>query len=560
MSTTGKISLYLCFFLMICYVSAFAQDQPDEFNQESGETIKGEVIINKNLKIELPPAPRNFEKVPPPATNGQETNTLSYEFKDFQFDLKDIPTRLRVLKLKEEPLTTFTGNYIKLGFGNYFTPYLDLGLNSNANRNGYYGMQLRHLSSQYGPVDKENSGDSHNTINLFGKYTGKQASVSGQLGYNREMVHFYGYDPGLEVNNDTIKQVINDVKAGIEVKSTNVESPLKFGLYGNVAYLKDRYSAKETVARLGVNGSYMLDERLIAKLSLGGTFMGYSNPENINRTLVRMLPSFQFKTGDLTINAGIRVAYSDDTLDNKSSTRLFPVANIAYQLTANISAYGGIEGDVDEVSYHALVKENPYLAAHVGAANTIKNMELKAGLRGNLIEYLAFDAGIKVGTYKNMYFFLNDPVSPNFFDVVYDKGTTNVFNAFATLSYNRSKDMGSELQLSYSGYGTDKIDEAWQKPKFEFNFNFWYLIYDKVRVSTDIYALSGIKSLNYQNGEPIVVKLDPALDVNLNLTYFLSKRYSVFLNFNNIFNSKYSYYYRYPSRGLLVMVGLSANF
>ena len=560
MSKTQTISF--CFFLILMACGSYlkAQNQQQNVPPAEDDAIKEEVIINKDLKIELPPAPRNFEKVPPPAPNDKQSDNITYDYKDFEFDLKDIPTRLRVLKLKEEPLQAFSGNYIKLGFGNYFTPYLDLGLNSTVNKYGYYGVQLRHLSSKNGPVDKENSGDSHNDVSLFGKYTGKQASVAGYLGYNREMAHFYGYAPGTEVDKDSIKQVLNDVKAGIEIKGTNAESPLQYGLYGNVAYIKDRFSAKETLAKLGVNGSYLIDERLVANLTLDGTFMGYHNPRSINRTLVKMLPSFRFVIGDLAINAGIRVAYSDDSLDNKSNTKLFPVATVAYKLTKTITAYGGIDGDVDEVSYHSLVKKNPFLAEHVDVANTVKNMEFNAGLRGTLLQYLVFDAGFSVGSYKNMYFFLNDPAAPSRFDVVYDQGNTSLLKAFATLSYNWSKDLGSSLHVQYAGYGTSQIDEAWQRPKFKFDFNFWYLIYDKVRLSADVYGLSGIKSLDYQSVEPTVVKLDAALDANLKIDYLLSEKYAVFLNFNNIFNNKYSYYYRYPSRGLLVMLGVSANF
>ena len=66
----------------------FAIDQQDLFTEE-GEIVEGEVIINKDLEIELPPAQRIFDKVPSDIFESSKESALNYQFKDFDIELED---------------------------------------------------------------------------------------------------------------------------------------------------------------------------------------------------------------------------------------------------------------------------------------------------------------------------------------------------------------------------------------------------------------------------------------------------------------------------------------
>jgi len=56
------------------------------------------------------------------------------------------------------------------------------------------------------------------------------------------------------------------------------------------------------------------------------------------------------------------------------------------------------------------------------------------------------------------------------------------------------------------------------------------------------------------------IALDPALDLNAKVDYFLSKKISAFLKFNNLLSSNYQLYLYYPVRGFQVMGGVSWSF
>ena len=552
------LKIYLTLIIALTgFSSAFAQE---ERPAEEGEVIEGEFEINKELEIVLPSAQRVFEKVPPSEFETKEVEPLQYSFGEFRPELPDITTRLRVLKLKTDKITVKPSSYIKLGFGNYLTPLIDIGINSGPNKTGNIGARLYFLGSNKGPVDKQNSGDSHTAVSLYGKHIGGKASISGELGYQRDAYHFYGYDTGIKVDRDTIKQAFNDLSLGINIKSHDITAPIRYSIFANAYSVSDKYDANELGFRTGLAGSYILNDEMGANLEISYLFNNYKNPNKINRSLFRIYPSFTFTLSDFSVVAGFKVATYNDTLNNKKNTRVFPSVKLVYDFSDNISAYGILDGDVEEVTFRGLIRENPYLNQNASVNHTLKSIDVNAGVKGSLAQYLGFDAGIQWVLYKNLYFYVNDTVSFNKFNVVYDEGTTSLFRFYGSLSYTRGQRFGGSLLLRYNGYTTGKIDKAWHRPKFETDISFWYNFYDKVKLYSDFFVLSGITAVDYRPDIPVVTTLSAVADLNLRVEYVFSDKYNMFISVNNIFSNNYQIYNRYRVRGLLAMVGLSVSF
>ena len=85
-----------------------------------------------------------------------------------------------------------------------------------------------------------------------------------------------------------------------------------------------------------------------------------------------------------------------------------------------------------------------------------------------------------------------------------------------------------------------------------------YNIYDKLLLQVDFIAQGGAKALDLEKKE--LVSLNGAVDLNAKANYFVSKQFSVFLNFNNMLSSKYQMYLNYPVRGFQVLGGVSWSF
>ena len=556
-----RISFKLGFvfiFLLLGIDPIIAQDE--DFIKDEGEVVEGEFLINKNLEIILPAAQRIFQKVRPDEINAKQTEPLQYTFKDYTPQLHDIRTRLRVLKLKDERFTSKPGSYLNLGFGNYLTPYLVAALNSGVNKDGYYGVKLRHLSSRNGPVDKDNSGDSHSGINLFGKYIGRKASISGDIGYERNGYHFYGYDTGTEVSKDSIEQSFNTINLGVTIRNSDAESPVQYTIYGRVYNITDSYSARESGIKTGIQSKFEINENMHAKLDLDFLFTSYKNPEQINRSLVRIYPSFVYNNSGLMLDIGLKVVNHNDTLNNKNNTQIFPSLKVAYDLTDDITAYGNLDGDVQEVTFKDIVNENPFVNSGLPIAHINKNLDIQIGIKGSLIQYLGFDVGIRSAIFKNMYFYVNDSFEFNKFNILYDQGNTSLFQGIISLSYFKSNVLGTTLSTRFNAYNTDELDKAWHRPKFELDYSFWYNFYDKVKLTADVFVLTGIEAVDFRGAEPMSNSLDAAIDLNVKVDYIISDKYAVFVSVNNLLNNNYQIYNRYPTRGLLAIVGLSVSF
>ncbi len=525
-----------------------------------GDVVEGEFIINKNLEITLPPAQRIVGQVPAEETDKRESEPLSYTFIRYNPKLPDITTRLRVLKLKDiTPKTTLPG-YVNIGFGNYLTPLVQAGFNTGVGKSSNYGIRFHHQSSTNGPVDKGNSGDGHTNLGIYGKSIGKTVSLDGNIAYNRDTYNFYGYEEGIEVSRDTIEQNYNTFRAGMVLANSQPETDVQYKAQAKFYQVNDKFDASELGIFGGVGADYELNDAMRVRLNLDMLFTFYRTDEKVNRSLIRIFPAFYYSAGGLTIDGGIKVVNHNDTLEYENSTRIFPSVIVSYDLTENITAYGAIDGDVDAFTFEKISTENPYVKAGLPLANTIRKFDLKAGLKGRLLQYIGFDAGVRSALYDNLYYYVNDSLEQNKFGIVYDEGTTALFQVFASLSYLKSDKLGSTLSIRLNGYSPGKVEKAWHRPAFELDYSLWYNFYDKVKIYTDIFAIGGIKALDQQTDPGSVVNLKGAMDLNLKIEYLLSEKLGVFISMNNLLNKKYELYYRYPTRGLLAIAGVSFNF
>jgi hypothetical protein len=111
------------------------------------------------------------------------------------------------------------------------------------------------------------------------------------------------------------------------------------------------------------------------------------------------------------------------------------------------------------------------------------------------------------------------------------------------------------LRGDYFHYSTTYVP---YRPTYRLAFNSSYSLYSKLLFNIDFLAQGGIKALDAQARK--TVTLDPALDMNVRIDYFVSKKISAFLKFNNLLSSSYQVYLYYPVRGFQVMGGVAWSF
>lgn len=543
--------------MAVIVVPASAQDVPAGQGRD-GEIEDLQIEIIKERQITLPPANRNFQKIPPRPAEQVPASVL-YDFREFNFQAPEVSPRIRPLRLRQESNSQTYGGYLSLGYGNYGSPYAEAFLNSGKDQRKLVGAHAWLKSSAKGPVDDKNSGSSTAGVSLYGKAFGDFLTASGKIGFENIGTHFYGYPLGEVVSRDAIRQSFNMFSLEGELSNTK-NTDFTYSLGGSFRYLDDHYAAKETDVDLAFRSAYKIDKLNSVEIRADYNIISRKD-ENIDpkpRSLFTAGGNYVFSPLDgLEVKAGLIVAYENDTLDSKD-IHVFPDVHATYSLSPTVDLVGSISGGVDEVSLHSLLRENWWLAPGVPIYHTNRLFEFLAGLNARLGNQVEVHAGLAAANLKNLYSFVNDPDDQSKFATVFDPGTVKRNNVYAALSYAQSEKAKFQVRGDFYTYTAGDLQEVWHRPTYRLSANAFYNVFDKILLSADLIMQGGMKALDQETAT--VVKLDGAFDLNAKAEYLFSDSFSFFVQLNNIVSNEYPLYYHYPVRGMQVMGGITWSF
>ncbi|MFM1931514.1 MAG: hypothetical protein RL226_817, partial [Bacteroidota bacterium] len=123
----------------------------------------------------------------------------------------------------EEKLQRLYRGYVRGGFGLYTTPLLDLYYMDERSRNGVWGFNFNHLSSQGGVALEDSIPDSFSTnkFGMWGRRYMSKHSIEGGLNWKRDAVNSYGFDPELyyDARIDNLQQRYNNLDSYVDLRS-----------------------------------------------------------------------------------------------------------------------------------------------------------------------------------------------------------------------------------------------------------------------------------------------------------------------------------------------------
>lgn len=540
-------------FLMILMIPALGQDNWEEDVNEL-EDVQVEIV--KDREIILPKASRSYEKVPPQPVVGNDED-LEYSFQNFNFEVPPLEFKLRPLKTKAEPLSKLYSGYLKAGFGNYVTPFAEGYFGNKRDKRYNYGIHLKHLSSAKGPIDEENSGVGVSSAELRGKIFGRKMALGSKVYYANRRNHYYGYDSSVSVDESDIRHDFNQLEVGISAES--VDTPIDYELDFDYKYINDNYYLKENEIQVGIGASGELGREGLLRFKSKMSFLnqGDSSFDQHNRLLVEVIPQYSFDISDFAITAGVNFTYANDTLGQLSDFRIYPAIEAKYKLSKDVQVNLTFGGNTIENSYRELSIHNAFIGADQPLYFTNKTFDAGINLTATLVSKLTLNTGLVYSTFKNRLFFLNDTLNMDQFKIVYDTGNASQTNIFARLNYLAGEKVNISLTGDYFVYGMDVLSEAWHRPQYSVGLSGNFNIYKKLLLRTNLTLLGGIKA---QNGIGEVITLDPVIDLGAQLEYLFSKRFSAFVEFNNILNQEYQLLNRYPVKGIQVLGGVSYSF
>ncbi len=533
------------------------QDRTWEKTQE-GEIENASFVVEKERQIELPVEARRFEKIPPVPVDQTSRQVLPYSFSMFFPEMNTLFIQNRALKLKDEPLDKLYGGTLNLGFGNYVTPYLDVDYFNKRENKYLIGVNATHLSSRNGPVDKQNSGNGYSKIKFTSKFfnPGFTGDVSAQ--YKRSFYHFYGYPEDVPIREDSIRRKFDHMSLQGHLGNNDQENEFDYDLKIGFDYFSDNFKSRESDVTLALKSGLELDDNMKFLLDGDINITNYKYEGNLSRNLIRVKPQIFYQYNEFDLTAGLNFVIQNDTLNSRGSVLLYPLIRVDYHLNDYFNMFLKFDGDLDKITFRDVANDNPYMVPGAPLLHTNKKFGLNWGIDGNILNMLNFTAGFSLSEYKDMFFYLNDSLNISNFNLLYDHQNTTLTNIYGELIFSRIKQYHLSLRADYFNYGTKQVETPWHKPSYQISTHMNYSLYEKIVFGANIYFMGGIRAFDWESDRTIT--LAPIADINLDINYRFSDQLGAFVKFDNILGKNYQRYYRYPVRGIQVMIGASINF
>ena len=502
------------------------------------------------------------DSVPPPPQ-------LSYGIKSKKVNTAFTVSQLKSAKMVGEPLSKLHSSLVKLGGGNYNTPYAEVFYNNLRSKEGSYGAHLKHLSSRADYEGYGFGGFSDNLIELYGKKFVRKQTLSGNLDYSRNVVHYYGYDTSLvhilDEKAEATRQRYSNIGGNVAYQSHYTDS-LHLNYLVKLKYYNlqdlDHTTENNIAATVDLSGYY--EKQLIHAPLMVDYYNNRDTADTTNSVIVSLAPYIVSSGDKWSTRIGMGIAVEG----NKNSTSRFlfyPNIDFNYNVLENIIVpYAGVSGGLKRNSLKTLTDENPFLVPSPDLKNTNTRWEMYGGVKGSVSKHVSYNARTSYSRIQDMHFFVNDDADlfKMGFNTVYDD--VNLWNVHGELQFQNEEKIKVIAKGDYNMYDLKNELQPWHKPLWQTTLTFNYNLKNKIIATADIFVY-GKRSARTLKSDTLVSvfvakELKPIVDANIGLEYRYSKKLSAFVNFNNLGFKRYTMWNNYPTQKFNFLLGLTMVF
>ncbi len=511
------------------------------------------------------------------------STTFEYSIKPIKITTSFEVEPISPARMRGEPLTKLYKGHAKAGFGTHSTPYVEGFYNSLRSNEYAYGARIKHLSSSGNIENYEYSQFSNNLIDVYGKKFYENLTLNADMNYQRDMVHYYGFQRNDFLNNqnaldyidnitsEDLKQSFNIFNVGINYNTNHLDSA-KFQHSAAFKYrlLTDRFDTKENLFKIsGIIGQQLppdplgFAEKQHFNLFANADFYSYTISDNkTSNGLISLEPRLSSQYRDFKFYIGLDIVTQ---FDNLTYMKFYPKAHAEANLVSDVLiAYGTFSGGLDKHDLYNTTRINPYLNTAIDIPYKFQNRkkDLTVGFKGSISTFVAYNFSVSDATIDNFAFFVNDTtqILDNKFTLVYDN--ISRFNFKAEIFTQISEKFRLRLATDYYEYSMDKENQPWHMPSVVVSVNGKYNIQDKIIISLDGYARNSTFAKTYDAANNIVAKELEGfhVDANIGIEYRYTRVLSVFLNFNNIQNQPLQMWNNYHTQRFNFIGGVSYSF
>ncbi len=546
-----KNILLICLFFLISI--CFAQDKPEPTNQLENT----EIVVEKSKKITFPVLNKVTEKANSSKNQINTLDPVKYNFVEHPLLVPNVETKIKVPAIKDAAQIKQYPHFVRLGMGNYLTTYAEGYMTSNATKPLQASIHGKHFASAFGPVAF--AGNSQNNIKGEVRYAMKKNLLSFKTSYARTGFRYYGYSTRPTDNfKDTIFQAYNNLQNSISLTKIDTNSTWFYDFNCSFNYTNSKkflISEKDILLKSTIN--YALDEFKKIKIDFGANLLLLSNLKSYNRSIYYVQPLFEYKVNDkLTIDAGFRLFYNQDTSKNIRNLRLYPHLDISYLISEKMKLYTVFSGGTLKNTYNSFTNENPFLSNQLTISHTNQKINATLGIKGTPFRYFYFNTYFGYQNVRNLGLYSPNRTDSARFDVSYANGS--IYTASGEISFQKSEKFTLGLLAKYNGFSLDNNQKAWLRPQAEITFLANYQLSRKLSFYAETYVLAGLYSLNFVSKNER--ELNAIFDINLKTNYKINDRVAIYLNFYNILGSKYQRFVNYPVKSINFLGGFTISF
>ncbi len=465
------------------------------------------------------------------------------------------PISLKPLALMQDTgLQLGVRNYVKAGFGNYTTPYIAAAVSFGDGKKSLVNLYGNYISSKGKIINQDFS---ELKLKGTGSFFSAKNEVYGSAGINANQYYQYGYDHTLHnFSKDSVSRKYQDFFVSAGLRNTAVND-FKVNYNPNVtAHIFSRENKiNESSLIIEAPVEKKFGESISFKVAAIANLTNLTNKAttintSISNNLFQIAPELVYYSDKFTFHGGVTPSWNNGVLS------VLPNIYGEAQLQHNVlMVQAGWVGRFINNSFRSLSTMNPYIADPTFLTNT-KEVQYYGGVKATLGKHFSFNAKAAFITYNNMPLFVNDGLYGNSF-IVTNESKMNDLQLHGDMSLVSQDKFTLTAGLDLNTYtGLSNNANAWGLIPVQLTGSFRWNAFKQVLLKADVFTFSGVPALLKNNTE---TKTN-GTDLSAGAEFKITKKFSAWLDLNNILDQKYQRWYNYPVYGLNVIGGIIAHF
>jgi len=448
--------------------------------------------------------------------------------------------------------------FVKVGGGNLNTPFLSAGYQSWLNNNTF-SFGVDHISSK-GNIQNQQYSNSK-LSGQFKRQLADNQSFNVNLGYQGDAYRNYGYDTSkFSFSEDELRQRFNQFSMGAAfdlVAGNNASIFIKPDIQFD--YLNTRRGANEVDLQFRVPITYVVDNNVKLSANLDIDYARLNNESGIKySTILVQLPlKVDYLIDGLYASGGIVPVLKNNKV------KLVPDAKLVYTFKEGTSVrlLGGISNIFNVNSLQKLYEINPFLITP-DELTVFQQTNYYAGFDWLNAKGLQLQAKLGFVNFKNLPLFINegpasaDPSGKDFY--VLNESSATAFFIESNLGYIFSDKLEFNSTLkAFSFQSQAQYVDPYGILPLELNLGLDWKPIQPLSLKMNGQLFGG--NMAKEAGK-LPFRTKGILDLGLAVDYNLNKKWTLWIDLNNIANTRYQRWNGYTSFGFNFLLGIKFKF